>query len=84
MNSREPANFGVPLFGPYLYLDAAAFKLGNHRIQVLNPEVKHPLLLGPAEVVSIVFEGTKDGWPAALHPNSLSDIDPKVPGVPAG
>jgi hypothetical protein len=64
-------------------------ELGDHGVQVADPEVQHPGLLGAAEGLAVGWERREDRWALLLPPRSLlvarrRRVDAKVVGLPAG
>src|SRR5690606_27052168 len=56
------------VLGIDLDADPGRFQLAHHRIELANPEVEHPLLLRPAEIVAVGREGGEYRRSLALLP----------------
>lgn len=66
VRSRKPAvrkGLGIDL-----HTDPGGLKLRDHRIEVTDPEIDHPLLFRPPEIFRAVIERRKNGHPGVLLP----------------
>ena len=81
MDAREAADLRVPL-GPPFHGNPGSFQLGDHRIEISDTEVDHPLLLVPPEIVGIGREWREDGRAGLLVPDCLTRIDAEMRDIP--
>ena len=68
--------------------DAPSSELAHHGVEVADPEVDHPLLIGATEHLGILTEDGPHGWSCLLFPDRIVvtarwQIDAKVFGVPS-
>ncbi len=55
-------------FGIDLDLDPGLFELGHHAIEIIDPEIDHPHLIRPAEIVRVFLERGKHRGAGSLLP----------------
>ncbi len=73
MDAGELSDLTVP-FSACLNEDSSGLKLRDHRVQIVDSKVNHPLLFGAPKIVRVLRKGRKDRVPGTLLPRQRVEL----------